>query len=73
MHRFHWYRPALIRAATLAVAALLSIAALGCPKQEDLPAAPEIVVPLTPTNFVVTLVDAQVDPPGRIIMTSPDG
>ena len=62
MRRFHWYRPALIRVATLAVA-LLSIGALGCPKQEDLPAAPDIVVPPTPTNFVITLVDAQVNPP----------
>ena len=62
MHIFRWYRPDLIRVATLAVA-LLSLGALGCPKQEDLPTAPDFVVPPTPTNFVITLVDAQVNPP----------
>ncbi|MCI0453008.1 MAG: hypothetical protein L0Z51_11580 [Candidatus Latescibacteria bacterium] len=62
MHLLRSYRPSLTRVAVLAVAAL-SLAALGCPKQEDLPAAPEFVAPPTPTDLVVTLLDAQLNPP----------
>lgn len=32
---------------------------VGCPKQEDFPAALDLVVPPTPTNFVITRVDPQ--------------
>lgn len=62
MHRFGWYRVDLVRVATVAVA-LLSVGALGCPKHENLPTAPDYVTPPTPTNFVITLVDAQLNPP----------
>ncbi len=41
------------RAAVL-VLGLASMALVGCPKQEDFPAALDLVVPPTPTNFVIS-------------------
>ncbi len=45
-----------IQMATFALAILL-VGVVGCPKQEDFPAALDLVVPPTPANFVITRVD----------------
>lgn len=45
-----------IQLATLVLAILL-VGVVGCPKQEDFPAALDLTVPPTPTNFVITRVD----------------
>lgn len=37
--------------------AVLLLGVVGCPKQEDFPAALDVEVPPTPTNFVITRVD----------------
>lgn len=43
-----------IRRAAIAILASTVLALVGCPKQEDFPAALNLVVPPTPTNFDIT-------------------
>jgi hypothetical protein len=49
-----WSSPASLRAAALTLA-FISLGTLGCPEQENLPAAPDLVAPPTPSDFVITL------------------
>lgn len=56
--RFHLSTRQIHVPAALALA-ILALGMLGCPKQEDFPAALDVVAPPTPSNFVITRVDPQ--------------